>query len=137
MHEQVRRWCLHDALRVVSKGDDLVLEGRLERQARVARVVQHVRTKPNELYWIGEKFHCCNWSGYTQAGDFTLFSYEAYRRFKENTPGFSELTAFQADPVPLGVRRSGSTLAAEPRNREYVSGISSVPLALDRGLAGR
>jgi putative ABC transport system permease protein len=79
-------------------------------------------TKPNELYWIGDKFHCCNWSGYAQAGDFTLFSYEAYRRFKENTPGFSELTAFQADTVPLGVRRSGSMLAAEARNGEYVSG---------------
>jgi putative ABC transport system permease protein len=81
-------------------------------------------TKPRELWRIGDKDRCCNWGGYTQGsdGDFTLFSYEAYRNFREHTPEFADLAALQAGNRTLGVRRAGSQAAAETRNGEFVSG---------------
>ena len=44
--------------------------------------------KPEELWRIGDKVRCCNWGGYTQGndGDFSLFSWEAYKYFREYTP---------------------------------------------------
>src|SRR5689334_24612598 len=67
-------------------------------------------TKPGELWRIGDKDRCCNWGGFTQSddGDFALFSYEAYRNFREHTPEFLDLAALQAGNQPLGVRRAGS-----------------------------
>ena len=81
-------------------------------------------TKPEELWRVGDKIRCCNWGGYTQDhdGDFSLFSYEAYKNFREHTPEFSDLAALQAGNAPLGVRRSGSQTPVDTRNGEYVSG---------------
>ena len=81
-------------------------------------------TKPDELFRIGDKVRCCNWGGYTQGsdGDFSLFSWEAYRNFRAHTPEFSDLAALQAGNAPLGVRRAGSQAQADTRNGEYVSG---------------
>ena len=80
--------------------------------------------RPEELWVIGDKVRCCNWGGYTQGddGDFALFSWEAYKYFREHTPEFAELAALQAGNAPLGVRRAGSRAPAETRNGEYVSG---------------
>src|SRR5216110_680804 len=54
--------------------------------------------KPGELWRIGDKDRCCNWGGFTQGddGDFALFSWEAYRNFREHTPEFVDLAALQA-----------------------------------------
>src|ERR1041385_1808805 len=81
-------------------------------------------TKPEELWRIGDKTRCCNWGGYTQgdAGDFALFSWEAYHYFRAHTPEFVDLAALQAGSSSLGVRRVGSPAQAETRNGEYVSG---------------
>src|SRR6202161_4732899 len=81
-------------------------------------------TKPEELWRIGDKIRCCNWGGYTQGddGDFSLFSWEAYKNFRVNTPEFTDLAALQAGNAPLGVRRVGSQTQADTRNGEYVSG---------------
>src|SRR3984957_5959931 len=81
-------------------------------------------TKPEELWGIGDKIRCCNWGGYTQGdeGDFSLFSWEAYKYFRANTSEFADLAALQAGNAPLGVRRAGSQAQAETRNGEYVSG---------------
>ena len=81
-------------------------------------------TKPEELWRIGDKTRCCNWGGYTQgdAGDFALFSSEAYRYFRAHTPEFVDLAALQAGNANLGVRRVGSQAPADTRNGEYVSG---------------
>jgi len=79
-------------------------------------------TKPDELWRIGSKVHCCNWGGYTQWEEFSLFNNELYHRFKDNTPAFVELAAFQGGNTGLGVRRAGSQQAAETRNGEFVSG---------------
>lgn len=81
-------------------------------------------TKPEELWRIGDKVRCCNWGGYTQGdeGDFSLFSWEAYKHFREQTPEFADLAALQAGNAPLGVRRAGSRASADTRNGEFVSG---------------
>lgn len=80
--------------------------------------------KPEELWRIGDKIRCCNWGGYTQDndGNFSLFSYEAYKNFREHTPEFSDLAALQAGNAPLGVRRAGSQGPVNTRNGEFVSG---------------
>src|SRR6201999_3312953 len=81
-------------------------------------------TKPEELWRIGDKDRCCNWGGYTQDenGDFSLFSWEAYKMFRDQTPEFVDLAALQAGNAPLGVRRAGSRGQADTYNGEYVSG---------------
>jgi putative ABC transport system permease protein len=80
--------------------------------------------KPEELWRIGDKIRCCNWGGYLQGedGDFSLFSWEAYKNFRARTPEFTDLAALQAGNAPLGVRREGSQAAADTRNGEWVSG---------------
>jgi putative ABC transport system permease protein len=81
-------------------------------------------TKPEELWRIGDKIRCCNWGGYTQGsdGDFSLFSWEAYKNFRAHTSEFTDLAALQAGNAPLGVRKAGSQAQADTRNGEYVSG---------------
>ena len=81
-------------------------------------------TKPEELWRIGDKARCCNWGGYIQGedGDFSLFSWEAYKNFRAQTPEFNDLTALQAGNAQLGVRRAGSQAQADTRNGQYVSG---------------
>ncbi len=81
-------------------------------------------TKPEELWRIGDKVRCCNWGGYIQGddGDFSLFSWEAYKHFRAQTPEFVDLAALQAGNAPLGVRKAGSRAPAETRNGQYVSG---------------
>jgi putative ABC transport system permease protein len=80
--------------------------------------------KPGELWRIGDKVRCCNWGGYTQGndGDFALFSWEAYKNFRAQTPEFVDLAALQAGNAPLGVRRVGSQAPVDTRNGQYVSG---------------
>jgi putative ABC transport system permease protein len=81
-------------------------------------------TKPDELWRIGDKIRCCNWGGYTQGddGNFSLFSWEAYKMFRDHSLEFTDLAALQAGNAPLGVRRAGSKAQADTRNGEYVSG---------------
>ncbi|MBS1811953.1 MAG: ABC transporter permease [Acidobacteria bacterium] len=81
-------------------------------------------TKPEELWRVGDKVRCCNWGGYTQGsdGNFSLFSYEAYKHFRDNTPEFVDLAALQAGNAPLGVRRAGAQGPIDTRNGQYVSG---------------
>ena len=81
-------------------------------------------TKPDELWRIGDKIRCCNWGGYVQGndGNFSLFSWEAYKMFRDHTPEFTDLAALQAGNAPLGVRRAGSQAQVDTRNGEYVSG---------------
>jgi predicted permease len=81
-------------------------------------------SKPEELWRIGDKIRCCNWGGYTQGedGDFSLFSWEAYKNFREHTPEFVDLAALQAGNWSLGVRRAGSSAPVDTRNGQFVSG---------------
>jgi putative ABC transport system permease protein len=80
--------------------------------------------KPAELWRVGDKVRCCNWGGYTQGddGDFALFSWEAYKNFRAQTPEFVDLAALQAGNAPLAMRRAGSQAPVDTRNGEFVSG---------------
>lgn len=76
--------------------------------------------EPHELYRIGDVENCCVNGG--MQDNWSLFSYEKYKAFREGTPGFSELAAFQAGRSLVGARRSGSDQPAESQRIQYVSG---------------
>ncbi len=76
--------------------------------------------KPSELYRIGDIENCCVNGGLQD--NWSLFSYDKYKTFRDGTEGFSELAAFQAGRGLAGVRRSGSNQPAESQRTQYVSG---------------
>jgi predicted permease len=76
--------------------------------------------KPSELIRIGDTENCCINGG--MQDDWSLFSTEQYREFRDHTTGFSSLAAFQAGRSQVGVRRQGSNNSAEPLGAEFVSG---------------
>ncbi|HEX3663356.1 MAG TPA: ABC transporter permease [Acidobacteriaceae bacterium] len=85
--------------------------------------------KPGQLWRIGDSAACCYAQGYAQSNgdrsnDWSLFSWEAYRQFRANTPGFQELAAFEIGEgnAELAVRRAGSSAPPQTSNGEYVSG---------------
>src|ERR1700730_1546451 len=85
--------------------------------------------KPQQLWRIGDAVTCCYSTGYTQGNhaaqnDWTLFSWEAFQRFRADTPAFEELAAFQIGTGngELAVRRAGSPAPVQARLGEYVSG---------------
>ncbi len=76
--------------------------------------------KPEQLIRVGNEENCCVNGGLQD--NWSLFSYEQYKQFKEHTPGFEELTAFQAGGSLIGVRRNGSTKPSESFRGEFVAG---------------
>ncbi len=76
--------------------------------------------RPSELYRVGDVENCCVNGG--MQDDWSLFSYDKYTTFRDQTRGFSELAAFQAGRSLMGVRRSGSNQPAESLRGQYVSG---------------
>jgi len=91
---------------------------------------------PAELYRLGKEARCCYWGGYSQLKEFSLVSYDLYKHFRDNTKGFAELAAFQADEPLLGVRRSGGLEAAQGYPGELVSGNYFTTFGI-RAYAGR
>jgi predicted permease len=77
---------------------------------------------PGELYRLGREARCCYWGGYSQEKEFSLVSYDLYKRFRDNTKGFAELAAFSAVEPLFGVRRAGSAEPAQSYPGEFVSG---------------
>jgi putative ABC transport system permease protein len=77
-------------------------------------------TRPSELYRVGDVENCCVNGGLQD--NWSLFSYDKYRTFRDGPPGFVELAAFQSGGDLLGVRRIGSNQSAESQRTEYVSG---------------
>jgi predicted permease len=76
--------------------------------------------KPSELYRVGDVENCCVNGGLQD--NWSLFSYDKYKMFRDNTPGFVELAAFQAGHDLIGVRRAGTSEAARSMRSEFVSG---------------
>ena len=74
---------------------------------------------PARLYRIGDGNNCCVEGG--PQDRWGLYSYPLYLRLKENLPEFEELTAFQAGPNRMSVRRDTETVA-KPLRSEYVTG---------------
>src|SRR3979409_214546 len=56
--------------------------------------------KPQQLVRVGNEENCCINGGLQD--NWSLFSFEQYRQFKENTPGFEELAALHAGHSLLG-----------------------------------
>ncbi len=79
---------------------------------------------PNDLYRLGRETHCCMWGGYNQSREFSIFSYDLYKHFRNNTKGFAELAAFQAGGSGslFGIRRSSTSEAVQSYPGEFVSG---------------
>ncbi len=76
--------------------------------------------RPEQLVRVGNEENCCINGG--MQDNWTLFSFEQYRQFKEQTPGFEELAAMQAGNSLMGVRWSRSNKASESYRGEFVSG---------------
>lgn len=76
--------------------------------------------KPSELIRIGDREECCISGGLQD--DWSLFSYDKYKMFRDQTHGFSELAGFQSGRTLMGVRRSGTNQPAESLRAQYVSG---------------
>ena len=77
---------------------------------------------PAELYRLGKESRCCYTGGYSQDKEFSLVSYDLYKFLRDNTKGFAELAAFPAPEPLFGVRRAGSSEAAQSYPGEFVSG---------------
>jgi predicted permease len=75
---------------------------------------------PEDLWRVGNEENCCVNGG--MQDNWTLFSYEQYKQFREQTSGFAELAAFQAGQSMIAVRRAGSNKTSEPYQSEFVSG---------------
>jgi predicted permease len=76
--------------------------------------------KPGELYRVGDIEMCCVNGGLQD--NWSLFSYDKYKTFRDNTSGFVELAAFQAGSDLVGVRRAGASQPAQSMRSEFVSG---------------
>src|SRR6266513_3855525 len=77
---------------------------------------------PGELYRLGKESRCCYKGGYSQEKEFSLVSYDMYKYLRDKTKGFSELAAFPAPEPLFGVRRAGTSEAAQSYPGEFVSG---------------
>ena len=78
--------------------------------------------KPDQLYRIGKEARCCYLAGYSQDKEFSLVSYDLYQYLRDHTRGFAELAAFPAADLIFGIRRAGSSEAAQTYAGEFVSG---------------
>jgi predicted permease len=76
--------------------------------------------KPGELYRVGDSEDCCVNGGLED--NWSIFSYDKYKTFRDRTQGFTELAAFQAGRSLMGIRRAGSNQPAESQTTQYVSG---------------
>jgi predicted permease len=75
---------------------------------------------PEDLYRVGNEENCCVNGG--MQDNWTLFSFEQYKQFRDHNPGFIELAGFQSGQSLIGVRRGGSNKSAESYRSEFVSG---------------
>ena len=76
---------------------------------------------PATLYRIGDKDDCCVMGGFVNDdGDFDQFSYDLYRQFRDNTPEFEQLAAFQSGREKVNVRQG--TGPGKPEVSSFISG---------------
>jgi len=75
---------------------------------------------PQELYRVGNDDNCCVIGGFQ--GNWGIYSYSLYQQFREHTPEFSQMAAFQGGLGDLSVRRGGASRPAEAYAGEFVSG---------------
>ena len=80
--------------------------------------------KPKQLVKLGDRNACCVGYGYSDDGDYALFSTPVYEYLKKNAPEFEELAAMQAGFTyrPVVIRRGGTQENARSVMGEFVSG---------------
>src|SRR5260370_39395559 len=81
--------------------------------------------RPDQLWRIGDQPHCCDWGGYSQdsdgeAGNWSLFSWEAHKQFRANTPGVHDLAALQAGNMPPGWAGCRPTGTPQNAKRQHI-----------------
>jgi predicted permease len=76
--------------------------------------------EPGQLYRVGDADNCCVLGG--MQDDWDIYSYSLYKQFRDHTPQFIRLAAFQAAPGNLSVRRSGAAGPAQAYIGEFISG---------------
>src|SRR2546425_247233 len=69
-------------------------------------------SSPEQLHRLGNNNNCCEMGGFQD--NWAIYSYSLYEQFRDHTPEFSEMAAFQAGSPSLSVRRSGASGPAEP-----------------------
>jgi macrolide transport system ATP-binding/permease protein len=79
---------------------------------------------PNTLVRIGDKDDCCVNGGWSDNGDYSLFSTDTYYMFKKSLPEFEELAAMESGYAwrPITVRRAGPQTVAKSVMGTFVSG---------------
>ena len=75
---------------------------------------------PKQLYRIGNDDNCCVLGG--MQDNWGIFSYDLYKQFRDHTPQFGGMAAFQGGLPELSARRTGAVAPAEPYVGEFVSG---------------
>ena len=88
---------------------------------------------PGSLYRVGRGNDCCVEGG--PQDHWGMFSYPFYQVLQKNLPEFEELTAFQAGPNRMSVRRD-SERTAKPLRSEFVTGTYFSTLGI-RAFGGR
>src|SRR6202167_4283833 len=81
-------------------------------------------TDPRTLIRIGDKDDCCVNGGWSDEGDYSLFSTDSYFMLKKNLPEFEELAAmgFGYSWRPITGRRAGPQTVAKSVIGTFVSG---------------
>jgi len=69
-------------------------------------------SSPKQLYRLGDANNCCLLGGFQD--NWGIYSYPLYQQFRDHTPEFGEMAAFQGGLPTLSVRRSGASGPAEP-----------------------
>ncbi len=81
-------------------------------------------TDPKTLIRIGDTDDCCVNGGWSDNGDYSLFSTQSYYMFKKSLPEFEDLAAMESGYAwrPLTVRRAGPATVAQSVMGTFVSG---------------
>jgi predicted permease len=77
-------------------------------------------TEPERLYRIGDGDNCCVQGG--PQDRWGMVSFPLFERLQSELPEFEALTAFQASPSRLSVRRADTESPARPMRAEFVTG---------------
>src|SRR5579862_5487069 len=79
---------------------------------------------PKTLVRIGDTDNCCVNSGWSDDGDYSLFSADTYYMFKKSLPEFEELAAMESGYAwrPITVRRAAPQTVAKSVMATFVSG---------------
>jgi len=95
---------------------------------------------PASLFRVGDNEQCCVNGGlpvYQEPlNDWSLFSYLQYEQFRDHTPGFASLAAFESSGHQMAVRGAASDDTPRAWYGEFVSGNSFDTLGI-RSYAGR